>query len=81
MFLAGTVTGAPIRAMQLINHLKEADNLMLVFTDLLILMALNTAITIRTMIVKPQKMGNTTLCSAGAEYSCRFCLKMNIKRQ
>ena len=58
---AGTVTGAPkIRAMQLIKHFeKDARGPYAgVYGSIDINGALNTAITIRTMIVKPSKDGN-----------------------
>ena len=59
-FPAGTVTGAPkIRAMQLIKHFeKDARGPYAgVYGSIDINGALNTAITIRTMIVKPSKDG------------------------
>ena len=59
-FPAGTVTGAPkIRAMQLINHFeKDARGPYAgVYGSIDINGALNTAITIRTMIVKPSRDG------------------------
>ena len=59
-FPAGTVTGAPkIRAMQIINDFeKDARGPYAgVYGSIDITGALNTAITIRTMIVKPSKNG------------------------
>ena len=59
-FPAGTVTGAPkIRAMQLIKHFeKDARGPYAgVYGSIDINGALNTAITIRTMIVKPSSDG------------------------
>jgi len=59
-FPAGTVTGAPkIRAMQLINHFeKDARGPYAgVYGSIDINGALNTAITIRTMIVRPSRDG------------------------
>ena len=60
-FPAGTVTGAPkIRAMQLIKHFeKDARGPYAgVYGSIDINGALNTAITIRTMIVKTSEDGN-----------------------
>jgi len=69
-FPAGTVTGAPkIRAMQLINSFeKDARGPYAgVYGSIDINGALNTAITIRTMIVKPSKDGKYNVAvQAGA---------------
>ena len=59
-FPAGTVTGAPkIRAMQLIKNFEKGARgpYAGVYGSIDINGALNTAITIRTMIVKPSKDG------------------------
>ena len=69
-FPAGTVTGAPkIRAMQLIKHFEQEPRgpYAGVYGSIDINGALNTAITIRTMIVKPLKDGRYNISvQAGA---------------
>ena len=69
-FPAGTVTGAPkIRAMQLIKHFEQEPRgpYAGVYGSIDINGALNTAITIRTMIVKPIKDGKYNISvQAGA---------------
>ena len=69
-FPAGTVSGAPkIRAMQLINHLEKQPRgpYSGVYGSLDLGGALNTAITIRTMVVKPiPKGGCLVKVQAGA---------------
>ncbi|KGF91385.1 anthranilate synthase component I family protein [Prochlorococcus marinus] len=76
-FPAGTVTGAPkIRAMQLIkNFEKDARGPYAgVYGSIDINGALNTAITIRTMIVKPSKDGKYTVSvQAGAGIVADSC--------
>jgi len=69
-FPAGTVSGAPkIRAMQLINQLENQTRgpYSGVYGSLDLNGALNTAITIRTMLVRPHPQGGWTMqVQAGA---------------
>jgi len=69
-FPAGTVTGAPkIRAMQLIKHFEQEARgpYAGVYGSIDINGSLNTAITIRTMVVKPSKDGKYNISvQAGA---------------
>ena len=84
-FPAGTVTGAPkIRAMQLIKDFeKDARGPYAgVYGSIDINGALNTAITIRTMIVKPQEMESMMFqYRQELELLLILFLKMNIKRR